>query len=76
MCNRGVGDTDRVIEEIDEALLIDEFNENGYKKALPILRNKAYSKRIGPLCQSTAKRWFDVKQGVETYHSIYQKLSR
>ena len=76
LCKRGVGDTDRVIEEIDEALLIDEFNENGYKKALPILRNKMYSKRIGPLCQSTAKRWFDVKQGVETYHSIYQRLSR
>ena len=76
LCNRGVGDTDRVIEDIDEALLIDEFNENGYKKVLPILRDKTYSKRIDPLCQSTAKRWFDVKQGVETYHSVYQKLSR
>ena len=76
LCNRGVGDTDRVIEEIDEGLLVEEFNENGYKKALPILRDKTYSKRIGPLCQSTAKRWFDVKQGVETYHSVYEKLSR
>ena len=76
LCNRGVGDTDRVIEDIDEALLIDEFNENGYKKVLPILRDKTYSKRIDPLCQSTAKRWFDVKQGVKTYHSVYQKLSR
>ena len=76
LCNRGVGDTDRVIEEIDETLLIDEFNESGYQKARPILRDKTYSKRIDPLCQSTAKRWFDVKQGVETYHSVYQKLSR
>ena len=76
LCNSGVGDTDRVIQEIGKDFLIDEFNEGAYKKALRVLRDKAYCKNLAPLCQATAKSWFDVNQGVEAYHSVYQRLTR
>ena len=76
LCNRGVGDTDQVMEEIDESLLVNDFNEVGYEKVLHVLRDKEYREALAPVCKATANQWFDVNHGIETYHSIYTKLTR
>ena len=76
LCNRGVGDTDQVIEEIDESLLVDAFNEVNYEKVLRVLKDKKYRESLVPMCKATANRWFDVNHGIETYHSIYTKITR
>lgn len=76
VCNAGVGDTDRVIEEIDGSLLVDGFDSRAYEKVLHVLQNKTYRENMGPLCQATAKRWFDVQQGIDSYHKIYTKITQ
>lgn len=76
LCNRGVGDTDQVMEEIDESLLVDDFNEVAYKKVLHVLKDKEFRESLTPICKATANQWFDVGRGIETYHSIYTKLTR
>lgn len=76
VCNAGVGDTDRVIEEIDRSLLVDGFDSRAYENVLHVLQNKTYRESMGPLCQATAKRWFDVQQGIDSYHKIYTKITQ
>ncbi|MEC7268341.1 MAG: hypothetical protein VXV82_06950, partial [Bacteroidota bacterium] len=76
LCNRGVGDTDQVMEEIDESLLVNDFNEVAYEKVLHVLKDKKYRESLAPLCKATADQWFDVNHGIQTYHSIYTKLTR
>lgn len=75
LCNRGVGDTDQVIEEIDESLLVEDFNEVAYERVMRVIKDKSYRESLTPACKATAKQWFDVNHGVEKYHSIYTKLT-
>ena len=76
LCNSGVGDTDRVVQEIDKSLLINGFNEEAYERVLHVLKDKKYREKLSPLCKEVANRWFDVNRGIETYHLVYLKLTK
>ena len=70
--NRGVGDVDLQIENNGVGVLLDRFDESGYRKAL---KGVAGLNGVANRCRETARREFDLnKVGGERYRRIYRAL--
>lgn len=72
ICNTGVGDTDRIVEQYHSGALVSAFNEEAYRKA---------ADRIPELLQLSkeairqgALEYFSLELGVEKYAAIYRSL--
>ncbi len=67
--NSGVGDTDFVINKYQSGMLIEDFNEVDYGKALENIEKilNLDKKNI----RSCAIDFYDLKKGIEKYHSVY-----
>ena len=53
ICNRGVGDTDRVIEEVDSSLIVNDFNTSSYQVVASFFRYGFQT--LSRQCRPTAK---------------------
>jgi glycosyltransferase involved in cell wall biosynthesis len=72
ICNSNVGDVEKIIQETKAGLLVNEFNEIEYQKAIDQLDDllKTDPQKI----RQAAIERFSLKDGVEKYHQVYQKL--
>jgi glycosyltransferase involved in cell wall biosynthesis len=69
--NSGVGDVAQVVEETGAGLVIHHFDHETYAEALDHLD------RLRPdmaRWRSAARRWFDLRVGVERYDAIYRRV--
>ena len=72
IANRGVGDVDALIEDNGVGVLLDDFSEVSYVKALEDLASLG---NISARCRETARRHFDLETvGGARYSRIYSRL--
>jgi glycosyltransferase involved in cell wall biosynthesis len=72
IANDGVGDIGKIMQDTEGGTLITEFSKEAYSEALEKtlpLKNKDLSIR------EKSKIYYDLTQGVETYHKIYTQLA-
>jgi glycosyltransferase involved in cell wall biosynthesis len=74
IANSGVGDVDKLINENDVGVLIDEFSRGAFTEAITRMRGLG---DIAQKCRDTARREFDLKTvGGPRYLRLYQNLLR
>jgi len=72
IANRGVGDVDALIEDNGVGVLLDDFSEASYVKAL---EDPASLGDISARCRETARRHFDLNDvGGKRYRQVYSRL--
>lgn len=72
ICNAGIGDTDIIIKESGAGIVINNFSDNEYEKAVAQIENL---KKISPSnIREYAIKNFDVSNGIEKYDNIYNML--
>lgn len=69
ICNAGVGDTDLIIKEANAGIVLENLNEESYKACH--LNPEDYDKAE---IRAGAEKWYSLKNGVEKYFEIYEKL--
>lgn len=70
VCNTGVGDTDRIVENYEAGTLISEFNETAYERARIDL-SSFDPERI----KQGAKEYFSLDEGVKRYLNVYREIN-
>lgn len=73
ICNSGVGDVDITMNEVDSNLLLKEFSIEEYKRITSYITLKSDINKIH--IAKTARNYFSLKKGINTYFSIYQNLN-
>jgi glycosyltransferase involved in cell wall biosynthesis len=75
--NPGVGDTEELVLENNVGVVVDEFNEDNYKKAFDRLRVlKEDGDALKERCRQTADRNLSLEYAVDRYARIYDALDR
>lgn len=72
ICNEGIGDTDKIIEQYEAGILVRGLETNGYNSALDHLKIENYNAQK---IREGAVEYFSLEKGVNLYQSIYKKLS-
>lgn len=70
VCNTGVGDTDRIVENYKAGKLISSFDTESYlsAKVEPLEFNKE-------LIMQGAQEYFSLEEGVQRYLKVYKKIN-
>ncbi len=71
ICNKGVGDTDAIVQENGAGVAISEFSKNSYQKAIDSLSQANFDKNN---IAHQARQKFSLSYGVQEYQSIYLKI--
>lgn len=69
VCNSGVGDTDKIVRQYLAGVVIDNFNEQSYRKA--VIDEESFDRKQAI---NGAKLVYSLEQGVENYFKVYKKL--
>jgi len=70
ICNSGVGDTDIIINKYQSGILIEQFTDEAYDKAIYQLESKKFdSENI----RKGASEIFSLKEGIRRYAEVYTK---
>jgi len=72
ICNSGVGDSDHVINKYQSGILINDFNELAYHKAVHQINQKKWAS--AEKIRSGAKDYFSLEKGIASYEKIYSRL--
>ena len=72
ICNKGIGDTDLIIDHENIGIAIDSFDEKGYDKAISHIDNllKIPSSKI----RKAAHTHFSLEKGIKLYEAVYHKV--
>ncbi|MFN8295963.1 MAG: glycosyltransferase [Chitinophagales bacterium] len=70
ICNTNVGDTDKIINDYDSGIIINDFSVSSYQNAI----DKMSSEFDAPKIMEGAKDYFSLESGVEKYAAIYQAV--
>lgn len=70
VCNTGVGDTDRIVENYEAGTLISEFSESAYQEAR-VIPSSFDPERI----KQGAKEYFSLDEGVKRYLNVYREIN-
>jgi glycosyltransferase involved in cell wall biosynthesis len=71
ICNSGVGDTDLIINKYHSGILINEFSDAAYDKAISEAINKKFDRTE---IRNGAIDFFSLEKGVEQYADVYSKV--
>lgn len=71
ICNSGVGDTDYIIQGNKAGILLNEFNEKAYEKAIQQYFTSSFDTQN---IRKGAEKHYSLAKGVEAYHSVYQMV--
>lgn len=72
---KGVGDTERVLTGERAGVVIDDFTDAGYRRAIDAARSLIAEPGIRSRCREAALRYFSLQSGIEKYKKIYEKAS-
>lgn len=68
--NRGIGDTDQIVKENGVGIMVDDFTDEAYDKAIGQITG-LLKKSSGSIRQCALSH-FNLKTGIEKYHAIYK----
>jgi glycosyltransferase involved in cell wall biosynthesis len=75
LCNAGVGDLDKLINERRVGVLLGEFSRRGYLKALNDVENMRGEENLAERLRDVARREFDLAGvGRTRYRRLYERL--
>lgn len=72
ICNKGVGDVDILMNELDSNLIIKDFTHNNYKIVSEYLIHLTWNKEKAI---KASINYFSLQKGIETYYKVYNSLS-
>ena len=72
ICNNGIGDTDRIIEDAGCGAIVKEFDHNGYDKVLAKLDKIVSIDRA--TIRAGAEKYYSLENGVQKYLLVYKTL--
>ncbi|XZF13810.1 glycosyltransferase family 4 protein [Chitinophagaceae bacterium MMS25-I14] len=71
ICNAGVGDSDRIVQQYKAGVLVHDYSPEGYSKALQELANTSFDPAA---IREGCFDYFDLAKGIESYAAIYRSL--
>ena len=71
VANSGLGDTDLILKETQNGVVLNAFTDDAYAAAAEKLLNMRKEKLE---IRAGAKRFFTLESGIEKYDSVYQYL--
>jgi glycosyltransferase involved in cell wall biosynthesis len=75
--NAGIGDSDRLAAESPTAVLLNDFNEQAFEKALSAIEQLVNEPDVKVMARAVAEKEFDVKTvGAERYARLYESVLR
>lgn len=74
VCNDGVGDTSKIMEENNSGYVCKNFNTDEYNSAIDFLINSLNNVNEKSRLRSIGQKEFSLKSGIEKYYLTYQKL--
>jgi glycosyltransferase involved in cell wall biosynthesis len=72
IANSGVGDVDRIIEDTNSGILVREFSNESYEKAVNQI-DELLEIPVSTL-QDAAKKYYSLEEGVKRYNSVYERV--
>lgn len=73
ICNKGVGDVDSIINEVDSNFIINEFTTEEYERVTEYILNcKINSKHI----IETSYKYYSLEKGISSYYNVYSQLKK
>ena len=72
ICNNQVGDVEQILHDGGNGIIVDEFSESAYKKAISELDEVlALNPQNSIDC---AHKYYSLKNGIDAYLGIYKRL--
>tara|TARA_R110002072_G_scaffold136917_3_gene279566 strand:- start:808 stop:2034 length:1227 start_codon:yes stop_codon:yes gene_type:complete len=72
IANSGVGDVDRIIEDTSSGILVREFTNEAYEKAVNQI-DELLEIPVSTL-QDAALKYYSLEEGVKRYNSVYERI--
>jgi glycosyltransferase involved in cell wall biosynthesis len=69
--NAGIGDVDKIINETQAGILINEFSTSEYQRAIKLINEQLFNKQA---LRSSCIEHFSLTNGVKKYKQVYQYL--
>ncbi|MCF8275971.1 MAG: glycosyltransferase [Flavobacteriales bacterium] len=73
IANSGVGDVDRIIEDTNSGILVREFTDEAYEKAIEQIDDLL--KIPVSMLQDAAQKYYSLEEGVKKYNFVYESIS-
>ncbi|MCI0564710.1 MAG: glycosyltransferase, partial [Nitrososphaera sp.] len=75
ICNAGIGDVDKILEEDRVGVILQEFNREAYSQALHMAEELLQDDGISDRCRASARKHFDLETvGGVRYRRLYDRL--
>lgn len=71
ICNAGVGDTDKIVEDYNAGALIRRYSTADYEAAIEKITSYPYDRSS---IRAGAIDYFDLEKGIASYQRVYEKL--
>ena len=72
IANSGVGDVDRIIEDTNSGILVQEFTNEAYERAVDQI-DELLKIPVSTL-QDAAKKYYSLEEGVKRYDAVYRSM--
>lgn len=72
ICNSNVGDTDYVVKEYHSGVLVNDFSNTEYEKAIEEVTMKNYFNAVA--IREGARQFFSLEEGVRRYAEVYRTV--
>jgi glycosyltransferase involved in cell wall biosynthesis len=72
--NDGIGDSGRIVRDHEVGVVLPVATSEAFDRSLPDVRALVADPGVAERCRATARRFFDVNEGVARYHALYAGL--
>jgi glycosyltransferase involved in cell wall biosynthesis len=73
ICNKNIGDTDKLITDYHSGYIVDDFNHSSYLKTVNDIFNSNKFDKINTI--NGAKQYFSLSNGVQKFRKIYDLIN-
>ncbi len=73
ICNKGIGDTDQIVHDTNTGFVCSDFTNESYDQAIAFLSKNNSIERCEEI-RDNAKKYFSLKEGVQSYNQLYKLL--
>lgn len=70
LCNSGVGDTDKIVQDYHSGVLVGEFTQDAYRQAIAAMQQQFNRETI----INGAQEYYALEKGVQQYAGIYRAV--
>ncbi len=71
ICNAGVGDSDRIVQQYRAGVLVDQYHQDAYRKAITEALQTTFD---ASAIRAGSIDYFDLGKGISAYDSVYKQV--